>query len=130
MTYDNPVPPILAIRVPGSQNFTPQQRQVIDSLRGELEASGYTVTQPIVKTASITLASIQVVGIYLSGKFAEKALDGAIGSLGNLVINWLRSQFRKNKPSIAAGKTRTVVFFSHDGKPLLKLELPDDDDDE
>ncbi|WP_157930963.1 hypothetical protein [Mycobacteroides abscessus] len=131
MTFDNPVPPTVTIRVPGSQNFTPEQHQVIASLRNELEANGYTVTQPIRKTASVTLASIEIVGIYLSGKIAEKAVDGTISSLGSLVIDWLRKQFRTNKaPATEPPKTTTVILYGPDDKPLLRVEVPDDSDED
>ncbi|WP_100475356.1 hypothetical protein [Mycobacteroides abscessus] len=131
MTYDNPIRPPVTIRVPGNQNFTPQQRQVIDSLRNELKTSGYTVTQPIHRTASITLASIEVVGIYLTGKIAEKTLDGTISTLGNLVINWLRKQLRPSKASATEPpRTTTVILYGPDNRPLLRVDVPNDGDDE
>lgn len=98
-----------------------------------LEAGGYDATYPRVITASVTIATLSTVGLYIANKIGDKTLGISVDTLLGIAIDWAERQFKKNprqKGDDKPRRTRIVVFYGPDRKPLKEIEVVEDDDDD
>lgn len=128
------------IRIPGPQNFTPEQRDAVRELIDELKADGYDTSWPIRRTASIGQAILDGIGIYMvtrgslrvinrvTDDTADYLVDTAESLLG-MAVDWAKEQFRRNpREEGEPPRTTTVTIFGPDDQPLKQVEVTEDDD--
>lgn len=132
MTDDEPKPRV-DVRIPGNQNFTRTQREALQELRDEIDARGFETKFPIVRTSSVTLQTLETVGIYIaSGYYPARAgkrlLDKLSDDLVDAGYSWAKRIFtheRGDEPH----KTE-VTIYGPDKKPLKRIEVENLEDDD
>lgn len=118
------------VRIPGSQKFTSEQTDAIRDLLSDLESGGYAAKFPRVVTASATVATLSVVGLYIANKVGDKALGVSVDKLLDIGIAWAKRQFKKHpRGKCAKPRTTKVVIFGPDRKPLKEVAVAEKDDD-
>jgi hypothetical protein len=119
------------VRVPGSQNFTPQQRIAIGELVSDLEESGYDATFPRRITASVTVAALGAIGLYITDKVLDKTLDVSVDKLLGIGIDWAKRQFKKPPTPLEEQPRRTTVrvLYGPNEEVIAEVEVHEDDED-
>src|ERR1700739_5001478 len=120
------------VRIPGSQKFTPEQQDAIRDLLSDLEDGGYDATYPRVITASATLATLGLVGLYIAEKVGDKALGLSVDKLLDIGVAWAKRQFKKHPRQRGDDKQRTtrVIIYGPNRKPLKEIKVVEDIDDD
>jgi hypothetical protein len=141
MTSENAEKPAVKVRIPGPQNFTPEQREAIHELLSDLRAEGYEATWPIRRTASTAQAILDVIGIYMAARGSKRAIDRVTDDTVDYVvdtaedllrkgIDWAKRQFKRNprQDDDEPPRTTTVVIYGPDGQPLKSIKVVEDDE--
>jgi len=131
----------VTVRVPGSQNFTFEQRTAVRDLVDGLKADGYDVSWPLTKTASTGQAIVDIVCLYMAtrgslrivNRITDDTADFVVDSAEKLLgkgVDWAREQFRKNpRAEGEPPRTQKIVIFGPDGEPLREIEVAENDED-
>lgn len=142
MTNEQPDKPSVQVRVPGSQKFTPEQTEAIAELLSDLREDGYDATYPRIITASATLATLEVVGIYIAARGSKRIIDKVTDDSADWLVDtaeellakgiaWARKIFAKNprQDHDEPPRTTRVIIFGPDKRPLKSVEVVEDDED-
>lgn len=119
------------IRIPGSQRFTQEQQDAIQSLLSDLEDGGYDAEYSQIITKSFTLATLSTVGLYIANKLGDKTLGISVDKLLDIGIDWAKRQFRKHPRDSGDDEPRTtrVIIYGPDQNPLKEVEVVEDESD-